>query len=172
MQMVKRIVGGFFLLILLMWLFAPKQELYYLLEHKLKQNDIIISNETITDTWFGLNIENADVYVKGIKMANIADAQLNIFFFYNTLNIEHINMDSSLQAIAPKAIDELKAKYSVLDPLHVNINALGSFGTASGAVSLKDRVVHVDFPVAKDIQTIKKFLRKDKTGGWYYETNY
>ncbi len=172
MQMVKRIVGGFFLLILLMWIFAPKQELYYLLEKELKKSDIIISNETVKDTWFGLNIKNADIYAKGVKMANISDAQLNIFFFYNTLNIENINMNESLHNMAPKAIDELKIKYSVIDILNVHIDALGSFGTAAGAVVLKDRKVHVDFPVAKDIQTIKKFLKKDKTGGWYYETNY
>lgn len=172
MQMVKRVVGGFFLFILLMWLFAPKQELYYLLEKKLKEKDIVLSNETVTDTWFGLNIKNADVYIKGIKMANIADLQLNIFFFYNTLNIENINIDESLHGMAPKAIDELKVKYSVLNPLNVTINGLGSFGTATGAVALKDKQVYIDFPVAKDIQTIKKFLKKDETGGWYYEANY
>ena len=172
MQMVKRVVGGFFLFILLMWLFAPKQELYYLLEKKLKEKDIVLSNETVTDTWFGLNIKNADVYIKGIKMANTADLQLNIFFFYNTLNIENINIDESLHDMAPKAIDELKVKYSVLNPLNVTINGLGSFGTATGAVALKDKQVYIDFPVAKDIQTIKKFLKKDETGGWYYEANY
>jgi hypothetical protein len=172
MQMVKRIVGGFFLFILLMWLFAPKQELYYLLEQKLKEKDIIISNETVVDTWFGVNIQNADIYVKGIKMANVADLQLNVFFFYDTLEVENINIDEALQAMAPKSIDELKVKYSVIDPLHVTIDGLGSFGTASGVVDLKEKMVHIDFPVAKDIQTIKKFLKKDKTGGWYYETNY
>ena len=172
MQMVKRIVGGFFLFILLMWLFAPKQELYYLLEKKLKEKDIVLSNETVTDTWFGINIKNADVYVKGIKMANTANLQLNIFFFYNTLNVENINIDESLHAMAPKAIDELKVKYSVLNPLNVTMDGLGSFGTATGAVALKEKQVHIDFPVAKDIQTIKKFLKKDETGGWYYETNY
>ena len=172
MQMVKRIVGGFFLFIVLMWLFAPKQELYYLLEKKLKENDIIISNETVVDTWFGLNIQNADIYVKGIKMANVTNLQLNIFFFYDTLDVKNINIDESLHAMAPKNIDELKVKYSVIDPLHVMINGLGSFGTASGVVDLKEKNIHIDFPVAKDIQTIKKYLKKDKTGGWYYETNY
>ena len=167
MQMVKRIVGGFFLLILLMWLFAPKQELYYLLEQKLKEKNIIISNETVTDTWFGLNIKNADIYAKGVKMANIADAQLNIFFFYNTLNIENIKIE-----VSPQVVNELKVKYSVVDPLHISIDGLGSFGTASGAVALKESLVHIDFPVAKDIDMIKKFLKKDKAGGWYYETNY
>ena len=172
MQMVKRIVGGFFLLIVLMWIFAPKQELYYLVEKKLKEKEIIISNETVTDTWLGVNIKNADIYVKGIKMANVANLQLNMFFFYNTLNIDNINMDESLQAMAPKAIDALKVKYSVLNPLNVTIDGLGSFGTATGAVALKEKQLHIDFPVVKDIQTIKKFLKKDETGGWYYETNY
>ncbi len=172
MQMVKRIVGGFLLFLVLMWILAPKQELYYLLEKKLKENDIVLSNETVTDTWVGLNIKNADVYVKGIKMANIADLQLNIFFFYNSLNVENINIDESLRAMAPKAIDELNVKYSLLNPLNVTIDGLGSFGTASGTVALKAKQIHIDFPVAKNIQAIKKFLKKDKTGGWYYETSY
>jgi len=172
MQMVKRIVGGFLLFFIFMWLLAPKQELYYLLEKKLKENDIILSNETVTDTWFGLKIKNADVYVKGIKMANTSNLQLNIFFFYNTLNVENIKIDESLQAMAPKSIDELNVKYSLLNPLNVTIDGLGSFGTASGTVALKAKQVHIDFLVAKDIQTIKKFLKKDKTGGWYYETSY
>jgi hypothetical protein len=172
MQMVKRIISGFFLLIILLWVFAPKQELYYLLEQKLKEKNIIISNETVKDTWFGVNIKNADIYVKGIKMAKVDNFQLNIFFLYNSVEAENISMDSSLEAIAPKSIDELKIKYSIIDPLHVTIDSLGSFGTASGFVELKEKVVHIDFPVAKDIQTIKKFLKKDKTGGWYYETNY
>ena len=172
MQMVKRIVGGFFLFILLMWLFAPKQELYYLLEKKLKEKDIVLSNETVSDTWFGLNIKDADVYVKGIKMANTADLQLNVFFFYNTLTVENINMDESLHTMAPKAIDELNVKYTVLDPLNITLDGLGTFGTATGAVNLIEKKLHVDFPVAKDINTFKKFLKKDETGGWFYETNY
>jgi len=172
MQMVKRIVGGFFLFILLLWLFAPKQELYYLLEKKLKEQDIILSNETVTDTWFGLNIKNADVYVKGIKMANSADLQLNVFFFYNTLKIENINIDASLHSMAPKAIDALNVNYSVLNPLHITVDALGTFGTATGDVALMEKKFHIDFPVAKNINTFKKFLKKDETGGWFYETNY
>ena len=172
MQMVKRIVGGFFLFILLLWLFAPKQELYYLLEKKLKENDVIISNESLKDTWFGLNIQHADIYVKGIKTANVANLQLNIFFFYNTLKADNIQVNESFHNMAPKNIDELNVKYSVVDPLHISLNSLGSFGTATGAVNLKERKIDIGFPVAKDINTFKKFLKKDKTGGWKYETNY
>lgn len=172
MQMVKRIVGGFFLTLILLWLFAPKVELYYLLEKTLKEKSIVISNETITDTWYGLKIENADVYVAGAKVANTAKLNFNFFFFYNTLKIDEIKMDSSLSNIAPKEIKNLTAIYSVTNPLQIVIDGEGSFGIIDGTVSLLERKVEILFPVAKELKTIKKFLKKDKVKGWYYETNY
>ena len=170
--MVKRIIGGFFLFILLMWLFAPKEELYYLLEKSLKDQDIVISNEQIKDTWFGLNISNADIYVKGINVAKASDLQLNFFFFYNTLKIEKIDMDSSLHMVSPKNIDEIQATYSIIDPMHVQLAGLGSFGSMTGTVALLEKKVKLLLPVVKDIKAVKKFLKKDKQGEWYYETNY
>lgn len=165
-------MGGFLLFILFMWLFAPKQELYYLIEKSLKKSDIVISNETIKDTWFGLNISNATIYVKGVNVAKTANLQLNCFFLYNTLTIEGIEMDASLHNIAPKSVDELKATYSIMNPLQVKLEGLGSFGTMDGKVALVEKRVNLSFPVAKDIHAFKKFLKKDKQGGWYYETNY
>lgn len=165
-------MGGFLLFILFMWLFAPKQELYYLIEKSLKKSDIVISNETIKDTWFGLNISNATIYVKGVNVAQTANLQLNCFFLYNTLTIEGIEMDASLHNIAPKSVDELKATYSIMNPLQVKLEGLGSFGTMDGKVALVEKRVNLSFPVAKDIHAFKKFLKKDKQEGWYYETNY
>jgi len=172
MQMVKRIIGGFFLFILLLWLLAPKQEIYYLLEKKLKENDIIISNETVTDTWFGLKIQNADVYVKGVKMAKLSELQLNIFFFYNTLEVSNLTTDEVLHKDVPKKIEESSIIYSVLDPLHVKLDGTGSFGLVEGTVELLEKKVHILFPVAKDIKALRKFLKKNQTGEWTYETTY
>ena len=172
MQMVKRIVGGFFLSLILLWLFAPKVELYYLLEKSLKERDILISNETITDTWYGLKIENADLHVAGAKVANISELNFNFFLFYNTLTINEIKMDKSLSNIAPKEINKLDSVYSVLNPLNITLDGVGSFGVLDGTVALVDRKIEVLFPVAKELKTIKKFLKKDKEKGWFYETNY
>jgi len=170
--MVKRIVGGFFLSLILLWLFAPKVELYYLLEKSLKEKNILISNETITDTWYGLKIENADLHVAGAKVANISELNFNFFLFYNTLTINEIKMDKSLSNIAPKEINKLDSVYSVLNPLNITLDGVGSFGVLDGTVALVDRKIEVLFPVAKELKTIKKFLKKDKEKGWFYETNY
>jgi hypothetical protein len=172
MQVVKRIIGGFFLFILFLWLFSPKQELYYLLEKELKKNDIIISNETVKDTWFGINLQNADVYVKGVRMAQIADLELNIFFLHNTLTINEIKTNEAVHNVAPKVINQALVKYSIMNPLNIELNGLGSFGTLEGNVNLIEKEITVLFPVAKDIKAFRKFLKKDETGEWKYETAY
>jgi len=172
MQMVKRIIGGFFLSILLLWLLAPKQELYYLLEKELKKSDIIISNETIKDTWYGVKILNADVYVKGAKMAEVSELELNIFFLYNTLTVKNIIINEAMQNVAPKSIEKIQIKYSIDNPLNIKLDGEGSFGVLDGNVAFMDKHILIGFPVAKDIKTFRKFLKKDETGEWKYETTY
>jgi len=172
MQMVKRIIGGFFLSILLLWLLAPKQELYYLLEKELKKNDIVISNETIKDTWFGLKLLNAEVYVKGAKMAEVSELELNIFFLYNSLTVNNIHINKAMHNVAPKSIEEIDIEYSIANPLNIILNGRGSFGVVEGNIALAKRDILVRFPVAKEIKAFKKFLKKDKKGEWEYETNY
>jgi len=172
MQMVKRILGGFFLSLIFLWLFAPKVELYYLLEKSLKEKNIIISNETITDTWYGLKIENATINVAGARVAKVVQLNFNFFLFYNTLKISEVKMDKSLSNMAPKELNYFSAIYSVADPLNVTLNGAGSFGVLDGKIELKNRKVEILFPETKDIKTIKKFLKKDKEKGWLYETNY
>lgn len=172
MQMVKRIIGGFFILIILLWLLSPKQEIYYLLEKELKKSDIIISNETIKDTWYGIKIIDADIYLKGAKMAHLSKIELNIFFLYNRLILNNIVTNKAFHNDAPKSIEEINIIYSILDPLHIKLNSIGSFGEAEGEVNIKDRIITIGFPVAKEIKPFRKFLKKDSTGEWKYETDY
>ena len=172
MQMVKRIVGGFFLTLILLWLFAPKQELYYLLEKSLKEKNIVISNEEFQDKWYGFKITNANIYVSGIKMAEMAELDFNFFLLYNTLTIHSVAIDSSFANIVPKNIDKLLAKYSIVKPLKIKLDGEGSFGVLKGDVNLLKRKIEVLFPVPKNLKSVKKFLKKDPKKGWYYETNY
>ena len=172
MQMVKRIVGGFFLSILLLWFFAPKQELYYLLEKSLKENNIIISNETIKDTWIGLKIDHADIYVEGAKIATNRELNFIFLFLYTKLSIEDLKIDTSLHSVAPKKINRLIATYSVLNPLKVILKGEGSVGKIEGTIAITERKIEILFPKPKDLKTVKKFLKKDAKKGWYYEKTY
>ena len=168
MQMVKKIIGGFFLLLIFLVIFAPKQQIYYLLEQELAKNDIVISNEKFTNKPFGLTITDADIYVKGIKMAQVKSVDLNIFFLYNRLTIDSVDIDKGIQNIVPKSINTISATFSIIKPYKINIEGVGSFGEVKGGVYLNMNKLFLRLPKTKDISTIKKFLKKD-TEGLYYE---
>ncbi len=97
MQMVKKMIGGSFLFLFFLLIFAPKQEIYYKIEKELQKNDIVISNEKFSDNLWGLSIKDADIFVKGIKVAKVKSLDLNIFFLYNKLSIEQITTDKAIQ---------------------------------------------------------------------------
>ena len=169
--MVKRTIGGFFLLLLFLWLFSPKQELYFLLEKELEKNDIIISNEKFTDKWFGLEISDADIYLKGIKVAQAKQLNLNVFFFYNQLTVDSITTDKGIHNVAPKSIEDITATFTLLKPYKIAIESRGSFGFIEGGAYLNLNKLLLRFNQAKEINSFRKFLKKDAKG-LYYEKYY
>ena len=166
MQMVKRFFGGFFLLIIFLWLVSPKQELYFLLEKELKKSDIIISNEKFVDRWYGLEINDADIYVKGIKIAKAESLKLDLFFLYNKLTVERIKTE-----VDPKSIDNISVIFNVIKPYKVAIKSSGSFGTIEGGIYFMQKKLILRVKERKDIKAFEKFLKKDEKGD-YYEKYY
>ncbi|SFV60146.1 hypothetical protein MNB_SV-12-1017 [hydrothermal vent metagenome] len=167
MQMVKKGIGGFFLLVIFLILFSPKQEIYYLLEKRLEKDGIVISNEKFSDTLFGLTISDADIFVKGINMAKVKSLKLNIFFLYNQLSIESIETDKGIHKMAPKSIDNITATLSILKPYKVGVDAVGSFGSTSGGYYIGKNKLFFRLKEKKDISSFRKFLKKDKEGLFY-----
>jgi hypothetical protein len=51
------------------------------------------------------------------------------------------------------------------------MKANGSFGVLEGTVSLRERVVHLDFVELKQADMIRSKLSKGEKG-WYYETSF
>jgi len=167
MQMVKKIIGGFFLLLIFLVIFAPKQQIYYLLEDKLAKDGIVISNEKFSDNLLGLSIKDADIYVKGIKMAHVESLDLDIFFLYNRLTINSVHTDKAIQNLVPKSIDNISAVFSIIKPYKIDINGMGSFGEVKGGVYLNMNKIFLRLPKTKDISMFRKFLKKDKEGLYY-----
>ena len=171
MQMVKKTVIAFFILWLAVLLFMPKQELYYKLEHILVKEGIKINEEKIEEGVFSLTLKNADLYVKGIKVASAKKVTLFTLLFYTKIEVTELFLDDSLKNMAPQHTQYAVFTHSLLSPMYLSIYAKGSFGIVSGEANLKARTVHVDFDEAKEIGMIKQMLTKGKTG-WYYETSF
>ncbi len=171
MQMVKK----FFILLFIAWFallfFMPKQELYYTLEKELAQQGVEINEESINEGIFSLTINNASVYVKGIKIATIEKVSFFTLLFYTKAEIDNLLLDDSLKAMAPQHTDKVLLTHSLLSVWTVPIHAEGSFGVVDGYADLKARKVRLNFIETKEIDSIKSQLKKDKKG-WYYETSF
>jgi len=169
MQVVKKAALGLLVILFSLAIFAPKRELYYLLEERLMQQDIIISNEEIDTGLFTLTLRHPELYFKGIRVADINEIRLFSLLFYSTVTVKEIKIDASLQKMLPGEIDKLTAGYRLWIPDIIVLDVLGSFGRADGVVSLNKRVVHIDLVEEKSIKTLKPLLKKGEKG-WYYET--
>ena len=171
MQMVKKIVIALAVIWFAVLIFMPKQELYYMVEKELAKKDIKINEKSIDEGLFSLTINEADVYAKGIKLASVEKLNFFTLLFYTKVEFENLVLDDSLKSMAPTQTDAATISHAVWNPLHVDIEAQGSFGELKGAVSLGDKTLRLDFNESKGIEMLKPKLKNDEKG-WYYETSF
>ena len=171
MQMVKKA----FITLGLVWfgvlLFMPKQELYYKLEKELEKKAVKINEKSIDEGLFSLTINEADIYAKGIKLASIEKLSFFTLLFYTNMEVENLVLDNSLKAMAPTKTDAISVSHALWNPVHININAKGSFGGLSGNAALVEKTMRLDFNDTKGIEMFKSKLKNDEKG-WYYEASF
>lgn len=177
--MVKRFSMFFayliFFILALMY-FTPKETIFYLLEKELKNHDVIISNETLSDRGFSLDVSDADIFVKSLKSANVQESNIKIFALYNSLTLSNITLSSAAASFIPLHVDELCVSYSVFNPLNVKAYSLGEFGEAELTFSLLDRALHIDI-IPSDLMKQKhknsmRQLKKSEDGGYSYDRTF
>jgi len=168
--MVKKIAIAIALFMTFFWILAPKESIYHMIEEKLKQSDIIISNEKFNDGWFGFSIEEGDLYIMGVKSAKIHAIDFGFLLLFNRVLIENVEFESNTNMF-PKSINEANIAYSIIHPTAIKLDANGSFGVAVGEYQLKDKILHIDFPVTTDVSAFRSYLQQNEKG-LYYETNF
>jgi len=171
MQMVKK--GLIYSLVILfsLALFAPKRELYYLLEGYLLRQDIIIDDEEIRSGLLSLKLEHPVLYVKGIELARVKEISLHTLLFYTYAAASGIVPDRSLKRLLPGKIEDISLRYQLLDPLRIRVKLKGDFGTANGYIAIRERKVHLDFSDIQRLKGLRSMLKKGEKG-WYYETTF
>ena len=169
--MVKKTLIALLLFWLALLIFMPKVQLYYLLEQALEKQEIRINEAKIDENLFGLGVTDATLFYKGIPVAKVAKTEMLTLLVYNRVKIEHVILDALLKEKFPASVEHLGVRYSVLDPLHVQLSGSGSFGTFEGAYNLRTRKLHIDIVPGKEIGTIQQWLKQGEKG-YYYETSF
>ncbi len=171
MQVVKKALLVLFLVLLSLAIFAPKRELYYLLEERLMQEDIIITNEVIEDGLLSLTLKHPEIYFKGIRVAQIESVRLWSVLFYTKLAIKSIELDKTLQRFVATQVEKVAITHTIIAPQQLSLQGEGGFGLIEGSVLLDTRVARVNLSDEQLITKLKPFLKKDDKG-WYYETSF
>jgi uncharacterized membrane protein len=171
MQMVKK----FLLVVAIVWFavlaFMPKLELYYTAEEALAKQDIVLNEEKISESLFGLNLEKVSVFVKGIKIASIEELDVFTLLFYTHIELKDLHIDDSLKQMVPQEIKQITLSHSVVAPTELSLQAQGAFGAMRGQVSLLERKVYLDFNESKASPLFGSPLKKTEKG-WVYETSF
>ncbi len=161
-----------FVFVFALLFFLPKESLYNLAEKELKKYEVIVSNEKREEKAFSLHITDGDIYVKGIKVAELKSAKISSYLFFNEIKIKNIKLLDSLQNMLPSPISSVDITYSVLNFDKVNIKANGSFGKIEGFVDLIKRKIVLNLKASSKMKrSYSKILdkMKFKNGRYIYE---
>jgi len=171
MQVVKKIFFSLVVLWIAILFFMPKQMLYYKLEEVLAKNDIKINEKRVEEGLFSFKVYDSKIFVKGIELASVKEINFFTLLFYTKINIKDLELDSSLQNMAPTQIDTSSVTHALWNPVNININAEGPFGGVVGTAALMNRTLRLDFNETNQIQMLKANLKQDEKG-WFYETTF
>lgn len=153
--------------------FTPKASLYYFVETKLNQFDVVISNEEAVDKGFALEIDHQIIYYKSIQSANIQKTNLKLSMLYNALTLKDITLSSVAKSFIPLHIEKATIKYTIFDPLDIKAVIDGEFGRANIRFSILKRTLHLElFPselMLKSYVNTLKNMRKQKEGEYTYD---
>lgn len=171
MPMVKYLVISLITILLFVTIFAPKKEIFFMIERQLLQHDVIIDNESIEVSPFSLTLKDAEIYLKGIKVAKIGSIDLFTLLLFSSVDVQGVDIDNSLKRFVPTEIEHIEAHHSILKPLTLSLDINGTFGETQGYIDINEQKVHLDLIEEGTLGTLRQMLKKGQDG-WYYETSF
>ncbi len=133
--------------------FLPKEMIYNVLEKEFAKYDIIVSDE-IRDESFYLDILNANIFYKGIKIANVNQANFTSFLFYSKFNLTNIELEDTLKKIIPYEIENITLKHNIFVMNKIYIKGDGKFGDFEGYINLFEKVIKIELKASSEINNL------------------
>ena len=171
MRLVKYALLFLVTLLIGFYIFMPKTSLYYKAENLLAEKSIVIGNETIESNLRSFKLLHPVVYFQGADLARIEKVEVKPYLLVNSAKLTNVEPLGIAKEFGDININNLDLKQSMLKPLYIKIDSNGSFGEANGYVDLKNHFIHIDIIKPKNIQPLKRVLKKGEKG-WYYESKF
>ena len=167
--MVRNIIIILILVPLAIVFFAPKRELYYLMEQKLQDSNIIISSEQLDTTPLGIDASHPVFYASGMPVATAEGFNIWSILFTTHFNARGVKIAEGF----PQELvaDKLGISNMIFTPFDLSIDGVSSLGNLNGNINLGDRVVRIDVDTKKVPKYYNSYFKKSDEGV-YYESNF
>jgi len=155
--------------------FFPKDNLYYLLEKKLSENKLIISNEVLEEKLLSYSIKKPDIYYENTKVSQLKDISFEMLFFKNSIKLSNIKIVDDFKKMLPENIDFITVTHNIKNPILLDIQSKGEFGTLSGTIRLYDKIVNINLNASNKMKQKYKSILKQmqlQKGVYTYEYKY
>ena len=72
------------------FLFLPKEGIYFKVEEILKEQNILINEKTVKDNYSNLDLEGLGVYFDGLKIVNIDNINFSSYLYETNINLKNL----------------------------------------------------------------------------------
>lgn len=172
MQMVIRLFIYGLTALLALVLFAPKKELYFLLEKELQSRHVVLADESLKESPFGLTLQDLRIRVDGAEVAELDRITLRTFLLYNRLTLQGLRPAPGMERLLPITVEKGMATYTLLHPTRLQLDLQGSFGKAKGYLQLLPlRHLHLEIVQEGNLDTLRPYLKREN-GRWLYDAKF
>lgn len=161
-------------ILLVIIVMIPKEKLYFTFESILSQYHLFISNEEFTNALVYFDADNGVVLLDNQEFASVEHIRIAPWILINRLTLSNISFSPLYRNFFPGKIETITFTYSLLHPLHVEIEGEGDFGHCEGSVDLIDQKVRVVFDPTPQLRAYGLLVSKlhQEKGGLVYESTF
>lgn len=176
MKRLGKLLIGIVVFCLLLLIFLPKRALWYEAEHMLKSQGVVLSGEQVRDTGLGLTLEGGTLYYGDLDIARLHRISVTPWLLYNRIRVSAFTLSPGMKSFLPVSIDTITLSYTVIDPMHIVLDASGGFGTLHGTVGLTSRKIDMLLVPSRQLHGMHPFwlneFKPEKGGAYRYESTY
>jgi len=150
----------------------PKENLYYTLVNKLKQERVVITQESLSDNLISLKGKNALVFYDGIESIQAEKFTISSYLLFNKVKIFNVSASEDLKKMFGFSADFVKISYVIWNYKSVDISAIGDFGKLRGDINLETMEVKLMLEPSEEFQKsplLNQYFKKSEEG-YIYES--
>lgn len=176
MRYILKPLAYMFTAIALIIFFMPKINMYYKAEELLENYKLTISGEKVVDDGFIFKVEDGTLYFDDLVVANFDEISIVPLVFYNSVDVKPFSLSDDMRQFIPLKVNNINITQTVVNPLHVKIDARGEFGSVSGDIDILNSKISLILMPSKLLLKKRPFwlrqMKKDSQGGYRYESTY